>query len=54
MYVYNTNITKYCARNLNAGTGSILNIQEMTKTFLVKIFLVIYRICVKNRKKQKR
>ena len=26
-------------------TGSILNIQEMTQTFLVKIFLVLYSIC---------
>ena len=27
-------------------TGSVLNIQEMTRTSLVKIFLVIYSICI--------
>ena len=27
-------------------TGSILNIQEMTKTFLEKAFLVLYSICI--------
>ena len=26
------------------NTGSILNIQEMTQTFLIKIFLVVYSI----------
>ena len=28
------------------NTGSILNIQEMTQTFLIKIFLVVYSIVI--------
>ena len=28
------------------NTGSILNIQEMTQTFLVKLFLVVYSIVI--------
>ena len=28
------------------GTGSILNIQEMTHTLLVKICLIFYSICI--------
>ena len=27
-------------------TGSVLNIQELTLTFLVKIFLIFYSICI--------
>ena len=42
---YNTKLTKYCAIYLNARFR-LLKIKEMTQTFLVKIFLVIYNICI--------
>ena len=34
---------KYCAINVNASTGSVLNIQD---TFLVKKQLILYSICI--------
>ena len=34
---------KYYAINVNASTGSVLNIQEM---FLVKKQLILYSICI--------
>ena len=45
IYIYDKVLSSKSKRKI-ANTGSILNIQKMTQTYLLNIFLVIDNICI--------